>query len=88
MYVFYKPSDNVRTRRYIPPQNRLSFYVRNFRGMYIEDAIHRYDESSSPDRTFFSDDRTVFSKDICRHIPESDVINLHWVVFRAGLFVL
>jgi len=47
--------------------------------MYIEGAIRRYGESASPERTFFSDDRTVFSKDVCLHIPESDIINLHWV---------
>jgi glycosyltransferase involved in cell wall biosynthesis len=79
MYVFNKSSDDLRTRRYIPPQNRLSFHVRNVRRMYIEAAIRRYDKSASPDRTFFSDDRTVFYKDVCCHIPEADVINLHWI---------
>lgn len=41
--------------------------------------MQRYDNTSSRDRTYFSDDRTPFYKDVSRQIPDTDVINLHWV---------
>jgi glycosyltransferase involved in cell wall biosynthesis len=79
MYVYNKSSNDPRTHRLQPRQDRLSFHLRNFRYLYLEHAIHRYDKTSSSDRTFFSDDRTPFYKDVCRQIPAADIINLHWV---------
>ena len=79
MYVYNRATNSPATKRFEPPQDRLSFHLRNFRRRRLERDIHRYDQTSSKDRTFFSDDRTVFYKDVCRQIPASDVINLHWV---------
>jgi glycosyltransferase involved in cell wall biosynthesis len=79
MYVWNKSSDDPSIKRFVPAQDRFSFRVRNLRHWYLRRAIHRYDETSSKDRTYFSDDRTVFYKDVIRQIPRSDVINLHWV---------
>jgi glycosyltransferase involved in cell wall biosynthesis len=79
MYVYNKSSDDHRTLRFQPPQDRLSFHLRNYRRWRLEQAVHRYDNTSSRDRTFFSDDRTPFYRDVSRQIPDADVVNLHWV---------
>jgi glycosyltransferase involved in cell wall biosynthesis len=79
MYVFNKSSADADTVRYEPAQDRLSFQMRKFRRAKLEREMRRYDQSSSAERTFFSDDRTEFYRDVCRQIPDADILNLHWI---------
>jgi glycosyltransferase involved in cell wall biosynthesis len=83
MYVLNKSSADPTIHQFMPSREKTTRLFRNARRLAINLAMRRYANSSSAERTFFSDDRSPFCKDFCSKIPQCDLINVHWT---AGFF--
>jgi glycosyltransferase involved in cell wall biosynthesis len=78
MYVLSKVTNDLAVKSYKQRNDFMSKLVRTVRRLHLRHATLRYDKTAPPNRTFFSDDRTIY-KDACEQIPKSDLIQLHWV---------
>jgi glycosyltransferase involved in cell wall biosynthesis len=89
MYVAKKTSHDPSVIRYDPPRDPRSRILRALRRLNIVLATAIYRLKAPAGLSFFSDDRSKFGKDPWRHLPESDLIQLHWVTrfldYRAFL---
>ncbi len=79
MFVLEKTSYESSVKRYEPPGDMLSRLWRAVRERTIIRAASRYQTSSPAGLTFFTDDRTTYGRDLWQHIPENDLIQLHWI---------
>lgn len=79
MYVRIKLGRDPDVKLYEPRQDLRTRLTRTVRRFRLERAIRRYDKTSPHERTFFSQDRTMFYRDPLRSVPPSDLIQLHWV---------
>ena len=79
MYVRIKLGSDPSVKLYEPRQDVRTRILRTTRRFRLERAVHRYDETSPLERTFFSQDRTMFYSDPLMHMPPGDLIHLHWV---------
>jgi glycosyltransferase involved in cell wall biosynthesis len=79
MFVAKKTSHDPSVIRYDPPRDPRSRILRTLRRVNIALAARLYRLKAPAGLSFFSDDRTKYGKDPWRHLPESDLIQLHWV---------
>ena len=79
MYVLNKRTKDLFVKRFQSSSGKIKWISRNMRRLRLNLSMFRYERSAPEDQTFFSEDRTPFYKDSCRQIPESDLINLHWI---------
>lgn len=79
MYVRIKLGSDPTVKLYEPRQDLRTRLLRTARRFRLERAVHRYNETCPLERTFFSQDRTMFYSDPLRHMPPGDLIQLHWV---------
>jgi glycosyltransferase involved in cell wall biosynthesis len=79
MFVVKKTSRDPSVIRYDPPSDVRSRILRTLRRVNIVLAARLYRLKAPKGLSFFSDDRTKYSKDPWRHLPESDLVQLHWV---------
>jgi hypothetical protein len=79
MYVLDKYTNDPWVTRFQSSRGRIAWVVRNARRLRLSLSHRRYAKTSPPEQTFFSDDRTPFYKDTCRQMPETELINLHWM---------
>jgi glycosyltransferase involved in cell wall biosynthesis len=79
MYVLNKRTKDPFVKRFQSSPGKMKWIARNVRRLRLNLSMQRYQRSAPEDQTFFSEDRTPFYLDSCRQIPESDVINLHWI---------
>lgn len=79
MYVSAKQTADPSVQQYQPTLGLSAGLFRTARRLAIAKAIGRYAQSIPEEHTYFSDDRTVFYQDVAKQIPQSDLIQLHWV---------
>lgn len=79
MYVLNKYTDDPWVTQFHSSPGRIRWMARNARRLRLTFSRRRYAKISPPDQTFFSEDRTPFHRDVCRQMPEADLINLHWI---------
>ncbi|HKN74642.1 MAG TPA: glycosyltransferase family 4 protein [Candidatus Acidoferrum sp.] len=79
MFVLEKISYESSVVRYEPPGDMLSRLGRAVRKRTVIRAASRYQASSPAGLTFFTDDRTIYGRDLWQQIPGNDLIQLHWI---------
>jgi glycosyltransferase involved in cell wall biosynthesis len=79
MYVLDKYTNDPWVTRFQSSHRRIDWIARNARRLRLNLSHRRYAKTSPPEQTFFSEDRTPFYGDACRQMPETELINLHWV---------
>lgn len=79
MFVAKKTSRDPSVIRYDPPRDPRNRILRTLRRVNIALAVRLYGLKAPAGLSFFSDDRTKYGKDPWRHLPGSDLIQLHWV---------
>jgi glycosyltransferase involved in cell wall biosynthesis len=79
MFVAKKTSRDPSVIQYDPPRDPRTRILRTLRRAYIVLASRLYLLKAPAGVSFFSDDRTKYRKDPWRHLPVSDLIQLHWV---------
>jgi glycosyltransferase involved in cell wall biosynthesis len=79
MFVLEKTSHDPRVVRYELPRDLLSRVGRTLRRESLARATNRYLKSAPEGLSFFTDDQTIYGRDAWQHIPENDLIQLHWV---------
>jgi len=80
MFVADKLSHDDSVIKYEPPADPWSRIRREIRRQSLTHSVNRYQVSAPAGLAFFSDDRTIFGADPWRHLPECDVIQLHWIL--------
>ena len=79
MYVLEKYTSDPWVTQFQSSRGRIAWIARNARRLRLNLSLRRYARTSPPERTFFSEDRTPFYEDACRQMPQTDLINLHWL---------
>ena len=79
MYVLARFTSDPRVTQFQSSQGRIDWIAQNARRLRLILSHRRYAKTSPPEQTFFSEDRTPFHEDACRQMPETELINLHWV---------
>lgn len=79
MFVLRKDSSDPNVIRYELNKGIRSRLRRNLRQRWINREIKPYIACAPNGLGFFTDDRTAYGKDPWAQLPESDVIQLHWV---------
>ena len=79
MFVLEKFSLDPLVTKYEPPRNLLSRIGRTVRRQTLGRATKRYRDTAPGGLTFFTDDRTIYGTDPWQHIPDNDLIQLHWI---------
>lgn len=79
MFVLRKDSPDPSVIRYELKKDILSRIKRNLRQKWINREIKPYLGSAPNGLGFFTDDRTAYGKDPWTQLPESDIIQLHWL---------
>jgi glycosyltransferase involved in cell wall biosynthesis len=79
MFVAKKTSRDPSVIRYDPPRDPRSRILRTLRRVNIRLAVWRYRLKAPAGLSFFSDDRAKHGSDPWRHLPGTDLIQLHWV---------
>jgi hypothetical protein len=79
MYVLDKYTSDPWVTQFQSSRGRLAWITRNARRLRLDLSLRRYAKTSPAERTFFSEDRTPFYEDACRQMPQTDLINLHWL---------
>lgn len=80
MFVSEKASGDESVVKYEPPADARSRIRRELRRQSLTRSIDRYRTTAPAGLSFFADDRGVYGADPWRHLPESDVIQLHWIL--------
>ena len=78
MYVNIKVTDDPTVRNYVQRNDFLSSLLRTGRRLKQQYTARQSTHYSCLRRTYFTDTAAIY-KDACQQIPESDVIQLHWV---------
>src|SRR5712664_120306 len=79
MYVLDKYTSDPWVTQFQSSRGRLAWITRNARRLRLDLSLRRYAKTSPTERTFFSEDRTPFYEDACLQMPQTDLINLHWL---------
>lgn len=79
MFVLEKASIDPSVVQYEPSRDLPSRIRRSLRRGAIARDIGRYASTAPAGISFFTDDRTVYGGDPWRHLPENDLIQLHFV---------
>jgi glycosyltransferase involved in cell wall biosynthesis len=79
MFVLDKMSNDSSVVRYEPPRDPWSRIRREVRRQAMTRSIDRYRATAPHDLTFFNDGRAIHGGDPWRHLPENDLVQLHWV---------
>jgi glycosyltransferase involved in cell wall biosynthesis len=79
MFVLEKASHDPFVARYEPPGDLLSRLSRTVGRQTLGRATNRYRATAPAGLSFFTDDRTIYGKDPWQHIPDNDLIQLHWI---------
>lgn len=79
MFVLDKRSNDSCVVRYEPPTNPWSRIRREICRQAMARSIGRYRATAPHDLTFFNDGRAIHGGDPWSHLPESDLLQLHWV---------
>jgi glycosyltransferase involved in cell wall biosynthesis len=79
MFVLDKVSNDSSVVRYEPPRDPWSRIRREIRRQAMARAIGKYQANAPGDLSFFNDARGIHGGDPWEHLPESDVVQLHWV---------
>jgi glycosyltransferase involved in cell wall biosynthesis len=79
MFVLDKSSNDPSVVRYDPPRNPWSRIRREIRRQAMARSIERYRASAPSALSFFNDGRAIHGADPWKHLPENDVVQLHWV---------
>lgn len=80
MFVSEKASRDASVDRYEPPADPWNRIRRELRRVSLARSIERYRATAPAGFAFFADDRSVYGADPWRHLPENDVIHLHWIL--------
>lgn len=79
MFVLDKSSKDASVVRYDPPKDPWSRIRREIRRQAMAHSIERYKVSAPGNLSFFNDGRAIHGGDPWKHLPENDVLQLHWV---------
>ncbi|MCE7979653.1 MAG: glycosyltransferase [Caldilinea sp. CFX5] len=79
MFVARRTLDNSTISSFQPLSDLLSHMQRTLRRQKIVRDLNRYSKSRSNFAELFSDERTQHVKGFFAQIPNTDVINLHWI---------
>ena len=79
MFVAHKAGDEPSVICYRPPRDLVSRIRRTVRRKIISMAVERYSSTAPAGLSFFTHDRTVYGGDPWRHMPENDVLQLHFI---------
>jgi len=79
MFVADKLSRDDTVIRYEPPADAWSRIRREIRRQRLARSLSGYRPTSATSLRNFSDDRTIYRDDPWRHLPECEVVHLHWV---------
>lgn len=79
MFVLDKVSSDSSVLRYELRKDILSRVKRTLRKELIRRAVNPYCATAPEGLAFFTDDRTPYGKDPWCQLPESDLIQLHWI---------
>ena len=79
MFVADKLSRDDAVIRYEPPADPWSRVRREIRRQRLARSLNGYRPTSAATLRSFSDDRAVYQDDPWSHLPECDVLHLHWV---------
>jgi glycosyltransferase involved in cell wall biosynthesis len=78
MVTLFKESTDPRVARFDPPRDLLARMRRGLRRRYLE-RTGKEARSWAAESGYFSDDRSQHGADVLRQLPQTDVLNLHWV---------
>jgi len=79
MFVLEKHGVDPSVVQYEPPRDPLSRIKRALRRESLRRSLKSYSRTAPAGMSFFTDDRTVYGADPWKHLPESDVLQLHWI---------
>jgi glycosyltransferase involved in cell wall biosynthesis len=79
MFVLEKAAYDPSVVQYDPPRDLGSRISRTWCRETIPRAINCYRVTAPAGLSFFTDDRTIYGKDPWQHLPENDLIHLHWI---------
>ena len=79
MFVLEKDSDDPGVIQYNPPRDLSSRIRRSLRRKAIARDIERYAATAPAGMSFFTHDQTAYGSDPWRHLPDNDVLQLHWI---------
>ena len=79
MFVLDKTSFDPFVTKYEPPRDILSRLGRAVGRQTLGRATNRYRATAPAGLSFFTDDQTIYGKDPWQHIPDNDLIQLHWI---------
>jgi len=79
MFVAQKDSTDPTVHRYFPTPSLVPRVKRVVRKEWIRKEHRPYNSCKPGGYEHFRDDRTEFGSEVLRPLPESDIINLHWI---------
>jgi glycosyltransferase involved in cell wall biosynthesis len=79
MFVLGKESNDPSVIQYNPPRNLSSRIRRSLRRKAIARDMERYEATAPAGMSFFTHDQTAYGRDPWKHLPENDVLQLHWL---------
>ena len=79
MVVESRTSDDPSVRLFAKPMNPASIIRRGLRQVCMAREFSKYSASRPPENGLFNEDRSSYSSTLVDQLPESDIINLHWV---------
>jgi glycosyltransferase involved in cell wall biosynthesis len=79
MLVAHRDCRDSTVSAFTPSASFSSRLGRRMREKVIARSISRYRTTRPRGLERFSDDRTVYGKDLVRHLQQFDIINLHWI---------
>ena len=79
MFVAQKSGNEASVECYEPPRDVVSRITRTVRRMKISKEISRYATTAPVGTAFFTHDQTMYGRDPWRHLPENDLLQLHFV---------
>lgn len=79
MYVLAQHTQDETVHAVSPGRAFTDRVRRRFRRKLLEQALKPYLSTRPAGLEIYSEDRTLFGRDILRQLPQADIINLHWV---------
>lgn len=79
MFVLAKDSPDPDVIQYVPPRDLPTRIRRWLRRKATARDIERYAATAPAGMSFFTHDQTVYGSDPWKHLPENDVLQLHWL---------
>ena len=76
--ALYKKSTDPTVLQFVPPRDVATRLRRGLKRRYLERSARDVD-GRPVGSTYFSDDRSQHGADALRQLPQTDVLNLHWI---------